>query len=47
MKSKDQAILGIFYATELSNLIGRDVICDIAVYTDDTIYSKCDQASNQ
>ena len=24
-----------------------NVICDIAVYTDDTIYSKCDQASNQ
>ena len=48
MKSKDQAILGIFYATELSNLIGRDVICDIAIYADDTtVYFKCDQTSDQ
>ena len=42
MKSKDLAILGIFYATELSNLIGRDVICDIT-----TLYFKCDQTSDQ
>ena len=41
MKSKDLAILGIFYATELSNLIGRDVICDIT-----TLYFKCDQTSD-
>ena len=42
MKSKDLAILGIFYATELSNLTGRDVICDIT-----TLYFKCDQTSDQ
>ena len=29
------------------NDLPDNVICDIAVYTDDTIYSKCDQASNQ
>ena len=29
------------------NDLPDNVICDIAVYTDDAIYSKCDQASNQ
>ena len=36
--------LFLLYINDLSN----DVICDIAIYADDTtLYSKCDQASGQ
>ena len=29
-----------------SNNLPHDVICDIAIYADDALYSKCDQVSD-
>ena len=40
-------VLHFFYYTLMTFLIPDDVICNIAIYTDDTtLYSKCDQTSD-
>ena len=40
-------ILGLTVFLLFINDLPDDVICNIAIYTDDTtLYSKCDQASN-
>ena len=42
--SQDYTTLPLFLL--YINVLSDDVICDIAIYADDTIYSKCDQASD-
>ena len=41
------SILGPTFSLLYTNDLPDDVICDIAIYADDTtLYSKCDQASD-
>ena len=44
-KSSQDSILGLTLFLQYINDLPDDVICDIAIYADDTtLYSKCDQA---
>ena len=46
--SSNFSILGSTYFLLYINGLSDDVICNIAIYVDDTkLYSKCDQASDQ